>query len=166
MIDYPSLARVRRLEELLDNPQHAAAILFVTNRMPGGGQMGHWLALFQRSDGTVVFFDPYGKMPDTHRAWLSPSARTDLGEVSPLLMPLIEDFGRRGGEVVASPEKVQADKPSISTCGRHVAYRIIHRDLSDDEYWREVSAIPGISRDRYVTLVTEGLLAALGAGHA
>lgn len=160
VLTYPDLAKVAQLETLLDNPQQAAAILFVT-RSADGVNEGHWLALFRRADGKVLFFDPYGKMPDTHREWLPAAKLRALGEKAPLLMPLIREFGARGGEVLASDIAVQSSSPSIATCGRHLIMRLKNRDISDDEYLRLISSGGrGVTPDAFVTHETEGMLRA------
>lgn len=156
VITYPELARISQLESLLDNPQQAAAILFVTKAEDGLNE-GHWLALFRRGDGKVIFFDPYGKMPDTHRSWLPADKLKRLGEKAPLLMPLIRDFGARGGEVLASDLPVQASSPSIATCGRHVIMRLKNRDISDDDYLRMITK-GGSTGDAFVTQQTQAML--------
>lgn len=162
---YPKLVECTRLQDLLDNPQQAAAVLFVTDKTAGGGNQGHWLALFKRSDGKIVYFDPFGKMPDTHRTWLPAGKRAALGEGAPLLMPLITAAADDGVEVVASSMPVQKQAPDIATCGRHVVFRIKNRDASDDEYWAMITANPRLSADKFVTLVTQAWLDALRGKH-
>lgn len=157
---YPELASVRRLTDLLANPQKAAAILFVTDELPGGVKQGHWVGLFQRSDGSVLYFDPYGKLPDAQRQWLTPGKAEALGEDRSLLAPLIADFGAGGGRVVASDESVQKLGASTATCGRHLVVRARNREVDDAAHIAEITR-GRLTPDAYVTLLTEGWLRSL-----
>lgn len=145
------------LESLLDNPQKAAAILFVTDELPGGVKAGHWVGLFRRADGSVLYFDPYGKLPDAQRRWLAADKAAALGEDRSLLAPLIAAFGARGGRVVASDESVQKLGASIATCGRHLVVRARDRELDDAAHEAQITR-GHLTPDAYVTLLTEGWL--------
>ena len=160
VITYPELADVRRLDDLLANPQKAAAILFVTDELPGCVKQGHWVGLFQRADGSVLYFDPYGKLPDAQRRWLAPGKAEALGEDRSLLAPLIAAFGAGGGRVVASDESVQKLGASTATCGRHLVVRARNREADDAEHLAEITR-GRLTPDAYVTLLTEGWLRSL-----
>lgn len=96
---------------------------------------GHWTALIRDKENKIIYyFDPYGGMLDDPINHVNPMIAKELHANHNYLARLIE---REGYRCDYSDHPVQKLEEGINTCGRHVAARIIHDDLTNDEYVRE-----------------------------
>ena len=130
ILTYPELKGVQRIEQIL-GPTGKAVLLFLTT----GLSEGHWVGIFERS-AQLCFFDSYGLAPDAHRSWLSHDKQVELHEDVPLLHHLFKEAEDRGLTPGYSTTCFQNPHDDSETCGRHVAVRLRHADLSDAEYMR------------------------------
>ena len=172
ILTYPTLGHFRSIEDVLrdprvrtrPNPAHAFIVLFVTDKSFEGGTEfldGHWCAVFYNGAGELEYFDPYGEPVDSPLRELSPEDRAKLGETRFYLRDLLADYAKRGGPITVNRIAFQKDRRDVATCGRHCAFRVRNRHLTDEEYARKISEAPGVPPDVYVTLATEAAL-----GHA
>ena len=113
ILTYPQLAKCNSIDELLPKPYDFCVILLLETPISG-----HWCALI-RNPSQYEWFDSYGNPPDADLSnWLSPSQRIKLNEDEYYLSNLL-----RGKNYIYNKVKYQQMKPSINTCGSHVAYR-------------------------------------------
>ena len=141
---YPELAN-KSLDSLF-NSAGLGALLFLTE----DENTGHWIAIMRNGDEIEVC-DSFGTAIDGDRAWLDESEREALHETLPLLKNVLRSHR---GRIVHNTRKLQSD--DLNTCGRHVATRLLHRNLKLPDYIRLVTS--GGSADDYVTHYTKSLL--------
>jgi hypothetical protein len=128
VITYPELEGKQHIEQVL-GPDGRLVLLFLTT----GLSEGHWVGIWRRGN-TLCFFDSYGLAPDDERRWISGSKLVELHEDRPLLKNLFADAKARGFTTTFSRDHYQNESNNVETCGRHVAVRLNHADLSDGEY--------------------------------
>jgi hypothetical protein len=148
----PELAKLRSVDDLFDD-QGRAVILFLTRSK----REGHWTALWRTPSGELEFFDSYGRSPDSERAWLSPAQRRRLGETEPVLTQLLR---RQHHPVIVSKLRLQSSDPAIQTCGDHVIARLLHKEMSDRQYWLLIQREAGGDADKFAAAVVLKLLSA------
>ena len=129
IMTYPELAS-QSLETIFD-PRGNVCILFLTE----SNTVGHWTALMKHSPELLEYFDSYGNDADTERRWLDEKKRIALKEVTPNVHNLLESFP---GHVVHNTAKLQ--KGNTATCGRHVAVRLLHKNLPVSVYAKKLIA--------------------------
>jgi len=96
---------------------------------------GHWTALIRDRDNMIIYyFDPYGGILDDPINHVDPRIAKELHANHNYLARLIE---KDGYSCDYSDYPLQRLEDGINTCGRHVAARIIHNDLTNDEYVNE-----------------------------
>jgi hypothetical protein len=141
----------------LVNSHGVGIILFETKP-----SQGHWLGLLAPPGKTwIELFDPYGGAGDP---WEFDSARAEemgsdlesLGQDRPLLRVVARASGR---EMRVNRKRVQAFKPSVQTCGRHVALRLQHPDLDVAQYrtWLTAQREPDETFDDTVVRLTSAV---------
>ena len=131
----------------------------VINYLTSAGY-GHWVCLFENSEG-VNFFDSYGGEPDSHLDWnLSPEFRKRVGEDRAYLCDFI--LGLSGVKKVTYNDfKYQARGEGITTCGRWICFRLLERELGCAQFKKLVldnCARLGISKDELAVRVTDEFL--------
>jgi hypothetical protein len=153
IVGYPSLHRFRSVDQLLG--RGGAAVILVEQE-PG---QGHWTGLVRVDPKTLEWFDPLGVRIDRQLAKIDPAMRHQLHEATPWLSRLI---GRsRYERVIQNDARIQRQSPSINTCGRHTALRILNRKIPIDQYIqavRSAAKAERISPDEFVTAATDELL--------
>lgn len=137
LITYDKLANVNSIDQIL-NPYGACIILFLTKE-----NYGHWCCLFKINDKLLEFFDPYGYMPDEELQFSN-------GNKQPLLTKLLL---RSKYDISYNHYRFQKMKPDVKTCGRHVAIRLLCRDLNLDQYIKFIKS-SRYNPDEIVTLLT------------
>jgi hypothetical protein len=147
VVPYPDLKKYRTLEDALDD-QGRLIVLYLTSP-----QEGHWCCLWRGDDG-VHYFDPYGKRPEEPKTWLTRNQNWSLGQASNELMRLLKGCGC---PVYYNKISYQSENPDINTCGRHVASRLIMKDLSDKQYY-DIVKDADMSSDDFVSYATYILL--------
>ena len=89
-----------------------------------------------KDEGTVTYFDSYGKPVDHALTYASKTAREELGETHKYLSQL---FNRAPEEVVYNPINYQSEDPEVNTCGRHCVFFILNnikRGLTLSQYYQ------------------------------
>lgn len=141
---YPYLKSVKNIDEIFDDDGRAI-MLYLTE----DAHTGHWVGLLRKPDH-IEFFDPYGEKPDNELKWVKGGKREELDEDKPLLSKLLR---QSEVPVVYNKVKFQKDGDNIETCGRHVATRLLNKDLSLPQY-AEMIKSSGMSPDEYVSRTT------------
>jgi hypothetical protein len=126
VIRYSAIHRFRTIDQLLA-PYDSAVILYETRE-----GFGHWTCVFlNRRTGVLEFFDPYGKPIDSQLDHIPPALKASTYQDYPYLAKLM----------LASPYKLTYNqKPlqklggDVNSCGRHVAMRLVMRDLPISQY--------------------------------
>jgi hypothetical protein len=159
IVKYPDLARFATWKDFMKNRARAAAVLFLVQSEVSG----HWIAAFDGPDGkSAHVWDPLGLPLDGQRAAISKATQARLGETKGEFARLLATAEAAGIRAVVNHKEFQEFKPSINTCGRWVALRLLHRDKTDQEfaaYVREGVSRSGVSTDEWVTDVTNPKLA-------
>jgi hypothetical protein len=125
IIMYNELSDYNNIEELLPNANSYVILLYQDSE-----NTGHWTCLL-RQNNTVEFFDPYGKYPDTQLRWVDNEVREDLGITGKFISNL---FNKSKLKIVYNTAPYQHSGANINTCGRHVVYRLLNRNLSLKDY--------------------------------
>ncbi len=93
--------------------------------------IGHWVCLFHIGD-KPYYFNSFGERFDQDLNCLSRSARIILGENGNEIERLLN-----GQACEYNKTKYQCE--TSSTCGRHVCYRIINKNLSSTAYLKKLN---------------------------
>ena len=97
---------------------------------------GHWTALVKTPEG-IEYFDPYGEMIEEAKRNVN---RDFLRQTNQQRNRLAELLFRasRNVPIHYNDHKLQKRSKTISTCGKHVIVRIMHRYMTIDEYNKEL----------------------------
>jgi hypothetical protein len=107
------------------------------------GYTGHWTLLYL-GNKKIYFFDPYGRMPDTQWKYLRGYDEKPVKYY--ILTTLIKKYIKKGYEFSYNPYNIQGDFIaschteacdiiSENECGHIVVYRILHLNLSDEDFY-------------------------------
>jgi len=97
---------------------------------------GHWTALVRTPEG-IEYFDPYGDNIEEAKKNTNPDFLKETNQYNNRLAELLERASLFNN-IHYNNHKLQKHSKSISTCGKHVISRIIHRNLPIDEYNQEL----------------------------
>ena len=153
IVTYPELARCKSMKELLA-PYNSVIILYISM-----GNVGHWCALNQVSDGKgkkklLEFFDPYGSKPDDHLFPLPADFRKKNNMIRAHLCNLMYDSGF---PLSYNEHGFQKLAENIQTCGRWCALRVMLKDLTLKQFDEifNISKYIGIPKDIIATSLTQ-----------
>ncbi len=151
IIKYKELSGVDHIEDL-----GPTVMLITTNREM---TFGHWVAFFTDDYGDFQVFDSYNYAPDENLLFTPPQYRAAAGEDFPVLSALLLSWKQRHPtkNVVYNEHRLQSRAGGISTCGRHVALRLMFKGLSCGEYATMLKVLAkrlGHPVDWVVTLLT------------
>jgi len=147
IISYPNLTKFNNLDDLMGK-YNAVVILYETKK-----KFGHWTLLFKLNHDTVEFFDSYSMLPDDELKFIPHNFRMSNNELLPHLTYLLYSSGY---QVEYNDYPLQNKKQGVNTCGRHVATRLLHRNLNIDEYVKMIERT-GMDTDDFVTLFTNNI---------
>lgn len=116
VIRYSQLEYINDIDELL-NPYDNFVILYET-----GNNYGHWVCVL-RYDNTLEFFDPYGFGVDEQLKF----SNNKYPYLSMLML-------NTNYHLIENKKKLQKMYNNVSSCGRHVALRIIMKHLDIYDY--------------------------------
>ncbi len=146
---YEDLANVDDIRHIFE-PSNNVVLLYPDTQY----NQGHWVALmYHRThpsspNGHIIYFDPYNL---SIRKSLEYSRHLHN---KPYILALPELLERFPGTLdLKTKHRMQVMTDNISTCGRMVICRIIHRDLSNEEYERYL-VYDKLNADEIVTLIT------------
>lgn len=124
MVMYPDI-HTMQLSEVLG--RHGAAIILFEAQP----NYGHWTCLFRVKPDMLEFFNPYGGLPDDSLLSISDRYRYRSHQDLPFLSHLLMNSDYR---LSYNEHQFQKYARNVKTCGRHVAVRLIFRNLSLKEY--------------------------------
>jgi len=125
-------------DDLIDNLLASNDIILLYPAAPeSGSHVGHWVALLKRGN-RLEYYDSQGAFPDS----IITARKGRKNGVHPRLLLYIDQAMRKG--VDAHYNQHQHQRDDTSTCGRHVALRLAHGDMTCDEY---NSALTSLARD-------------------
>jgi hypothetical protein len=127
---YNQLSQYTSLADLLPSSTDFVVLLYQSSL-----NRGHWVCV-TKDEGTVTYFDSYGKPVDHALTYASKTAREELGETHKYLSQL---FNRAPEEVVYNPINYQSEDPEVNTCGRHCVFFILNnikRGLTLSQYYQ------------------------------
>lgn len=117
---------------------------------------GHWTVIIKNksSHGRISyqFFDSYGIIPDDELKWHNMYTNLFSNRLSELL-------STSKGSVYYNQYRYQG-KPPIATCGKHVIVRILHSNMTTEEYNKYIMYTcekNKLSPDELVCIIIEGL---------
>jgi hypothetical protein len=124
-------------------------VLFLTT----DSTTGHWICVLEHPNKVIEVFDSYGLAPDGHREMISKEKLTELDQHAPQFKDLLSEDPSY--TLIHNTKPFQ--KKGTATCGRHVAVRILHKNMDLDSYvkfieekCRETNQTP----DELVTVLT------------
>lgn len=136
VILYPEIADIYKSGKIsptmlrwINGERPPLVILYLSSK-----KYGHWMALFENEHG-INFFDSYGNAPDDQMKWpIDAEFRRLSGEDRAHLVRFILDIMKPDEEVYYDEHDYQSRNPKVTTCGRHVLFRLLNMDLSVEEY--------------------------------
>lgn len=152
ILTYPKLAAAKSIDDVLD-ANGRLVLLYLTTSMSSG----HWCAVFRRNENELEFFDPYGGGIDQQFDYIPDDMELALGQSTRYLTHLLNHASDSGYKVRHNPYRFQELKRGVNSCGRWVAARLLHSDLSIHEFKTLVER-SGVSPDTFVTVATEEIL--------
>lgn len=106
--------------------KHKALILLYLSKY----NYGHYVCIFQRNNKTIEFFDSLGfDMPDDEFNFISDEERYKNNELIPHVIKLLYKSGLKIENNID-----QLQQFNTQTCGRHVAVRLLLRNMKIDDY--------------------------------
>lgn len=145
IISYPEIKNYENLDELLGENQ---AIILLYETEP---RVGHWITIFKTPKNTIEFFDPYGYFPDDELEFIPKNFRNISNQNKRYLTKLLYDSKY---PIEYNNYELQQDKDDIATCGRHVAMRLLFREIPLKNYIKIMKGVKKFSPDDIVTLLT------------
>lgn len=142
LLRYPELSEYSNIDQVL-GPYDAAIILYETKEA-----YGHWVCIFKSSHDTLEFFDPYASKPDDELSKIPMHFRLMNNELIPHLTRLLY---KSPYDVIYNEDRLQKLEHDVNTCGRHVAMRLVMREMPLAEYQE---LFEGINADDAVTMLT------------
>lgn len=127
IVTYPEVSKFRNIDELLGKYK-AAVILYLTSP-----NFGHWTGLFLNKEG-LHFIDSYGGLPDETLEHIGAVTNKSLKQDFTYLIALMV---KSPYDLYYNDHKLQKKEGNIATCGRHVVNRILHKQLTDDQYFNK-----------------------------
>ena len=145
LVRYPDLHKYDTIEEVL-YPYNCFFLLYETKE-----KYGHWVCVILHPNGVLEFFDPYGHFIDHQLEYIDDEHRLKSNQEYPFLSrlllnsPYIIDYNNN---------KIQKEYKNNSTCGRHIALRLLLRDTPLKEYQKIFKEEEGIDADDKATYLT------------
>lgn len=136
---YSNLWKIRNVNDLLPK----SIILYQT------AKVGHWIGIFKNREGLNIY-DSLGFMPDHELSNVPPSIRRELHEDYTYLTALLS----QSNYIVYNEYRHQ--RKGTSTCGMHVAHRLMYSYMTNDEYNDDMQRIK--DKDKYVANYFKNLL--------
>lgn len=127
IIKYSDIHKINNVYDMIDNPHKACFILYQDSV-----NSGHWCLLFERKDGILEFFDPYGLEIDKQHSFFNDKTRKYTNQDKPYLTYLLLT---NGDNIEYNNHRFQKMKDGINTCGKWCIHRLIYDDLTLDEYY-------------------------------
>lgn len=130
IITYPQLYQFKNIDDLL-KPYDNVVILYETK-----SSYGHWVCLIKHKNNGkpyLEFFDSYGMAPDEQLKFIPKQFRRDNNEE---FHKLTDMMMRSKYPIRYNNTQLQKLYDDVSSCGRHVAFRIVMKDIKLAQYIR------------------------------
>jgi hypothetical protein len=114
IIEYADLDHFKDMDDLLPNEEDYVIILIESKP-----SSGHWTSI-TKSKGVITLMDSYGSKLTDELDFISRTMNRMLGQTKQELENLIKSVPD-DHEVIYNKTRLQAENPSISTCGRWTA---------------------------------------------
>jgi len=147
LIEYSQLYNTDNLDELFVND--CCVILYRSSP-----KVAHWCCLLRNKFG-IEFFDPYGELIDSQIdevKSVNPKYGNNYYHGKQLIKLLIESKYKC---LHYNEFRLQKEAKNINTCGRHVAVRLLFKNLSLEQYVKHLLTMyPNQSPDEIVLQIT------------
>ena len=140
IIEYGDLYNINSLNDIFKN--ESCVILYRSSP-----SLAHWCCVFKNKEG-LNFFDPYGVIIDN-----------EIDEIEKMNPEYANQYYNNGKKrlielilkdkyehIIYNEYKMQQMKSNINTCGRHCCCRLLYKNLSLEDYVKELSKY---SNDKY-----------------
>jgi hypothetical protein len=145
IISYPELTKYKNIFDAL-KPYGSFVLLYLTKP-----NYGHWTCVISHLDRLEVF-DSYGDVePDEQLDYVPMSIKKRTKQDFPYLTKLLYESGM---PVEYNNFKFQKYGNGTATCGRHVATRLLFKNLYIDDYVALMKALSKKTKLNYDELVT------------
>lgn len=144
LVTYSQLTKVNNIDQIFGK-YNACVILYLTKK-----NYGHWCCIIKRGN-VIEFFDPYGLKPDEALNFdINPYFR----EVSNQIFPHLTYLLFKSHKIIEYNDyQFQKFKKDIKTCGRHVAVRLLFKNMPLEIYKKFILS-SRFDPDKTVTLLT------------
>ena len=146
IIKYPDLYEYRTIDEVL-KPHNTVVILYETSP-----SYGHWVCLIKHTKPRqyIEYFDSYGMAVDKPLEYIPPNYRKMNNEEYPKLTEMLLSSKY---PIKYNNHQLQQMYQDVASCGRHVAFRIVMKDIKLGEYIKLLTKTK-LSPDMVVTYLT------------
>jgi hypothetical protein len=149
LVTYPEIAKYKTLDKLLG--KHRACIILYLSKP----NYGHWTCIFERTDepGHIIFYDPYGFLPDEELKFNSYQVNRQLGQDKPYLLMLMVKAENKY-IYTSNGYRIQKMKKNNNICGRAVGLRLNFRNFGDEEFHNILTKNKYYKPDDWITILT------------
>ena len=141
---YEDLQNYNTINDILGT-NNGAIILFQNE----SENSGHWVSIWLENN-ILHFFDSYGLKPDDELQYSQYNLRIHNGFKVPHLTHLIKNSSYK---LEYNHRKLQNSKKDTNTCGRWVCFRLLHRNLSNSQFY-ELFNNKYYDNDFWITILT------------
>ena len=129
LIFYEDLNNIPNIIPLLDK----GSLVILYKSKP---DFGHWTALVHTPEG-IEYFDSYGDKPEGAKKNVNRSFLIETNQYQNQLTKLLYDASLTT-PIHFNNHRLQKLSKDIATCGKHVVVRIVNRNLTTDEYNKQL----------------------------
>lgn len=133
---YTNIHNFNSLDQIIGQ-YGACALLYQSKK-----NYGHWTAVIKINDTDCEFFDPYGGniegIPDENLKLIPTEFRIQSHQNHTYLIKLMVNSKY---QLSYNQYKFQKQSSNIKTCGRHVVFRIMHKHLPLDDYYKYMKGL-------------------------
>jgi hypothetical protein len=146
LLPYEDLKLYDSLDQLFQ-PYGSFVLLYQTSQ-----NVGHWVAIINRGNRLLEFYDPYGLAPDEELNINNQfHLRQHGGVITPHLTALIR---RDNWRVKYNNKQLQRFLEDINTCGRYCALRIKFKDIEMSRFNDLLTKNDNYDPDFWVSVLT------------
>lgn len=145
LVKNSDLHKYNNIDDLL-YPHNCFFILYETEK-----NYGHWCCVILRDNYELEFFDPYGYFIDKQLDFIDDDFKKESNQDYPYLSNL---FLKSPYKLTYNDVKLQKKENDNSSCGRHIALRMICKELPLKEYQKLMKNTKGMTSDDIATYLT------------
>lgn len=143
ILKYSDLKNFKTIDEVF-KPFNCFVLLYETKK-----NYGHWVCVLKHGK-QIEYFDPLGYFIDDIIYNLNTNLKKELHQEEPYLSNLLLNSKY---DIIYNKHKIQQSNKDISTCGRHIAMRLVFQDLSLEQYFKLLKNSK-LNPDNLVTYMT------------